>query len=178
MSNTLLLNHTELEIVDKYNYLGIVLDKHMSLTSLVSNVKKNVIAHLFKLRKLRRIITTDCALSIYKQTILPLFDYGGFMLYSINQSDKNDLQVLQNDALRTCYNVYRRDRVSVKNLHTQAKLLSLDQRRQLQLLSLMYIHKAVDNPIRVNSRATRGADRYRFHTEKCNTVKYRSSPFY
>ena len=97
------------------------------------------------------------------------------MLYSINQSDKNDLQVLQNDALKT---VYRRNRVSVKNLHTQAKLLSLDQRWQLQLLSLMYIHKAVDNPIRVNRRATGGADRYCFHTEKCNTVKYHSSPFY
>ena len=131
---------TELPFVKNYCYLGILLDKYMSL--------------------------------------LPLFDYAGFMLYSINQSDKNDLQVLQNDALRTCYNVQCRDRFSVKNLHSQAKLLSLDQRRQIQLLTLMYIHKQNVNPFRVNARHTRGADRYRFHTERCNNSKYRNSPYY
>ena len=63
--------------------------------------------------------------------------------------------------------------MSIKNLHTQAKLLSLNQRRQIQLLSLMYTHKIVDNPARVNIRNTRGTNRYRFHTERCNTVRYR-----
>ena len=148
------LNDLELDIFPKYKYLGAVLDRYMSLTGLVSMVKKNVISQLFKLRKIRRMITTKCAIDIYKQTILPLFDYPGFMLYSINQSDKNDLQTLQNDALRTCFNVQRKDRLSVKNLHTQAKLLSLDQRRQIQLLTLMYMHKCTVNPIRYNPRLT------------------------
>ena len=169
---------TDLPFVQNYCYLGILLDKYMSLAGFVSTVKKNVVNHLFKLRKICCIITTKCAIDIYKQTILPLFDYAGFMLYSINQSDKNDLQVLQNDALRTCYNVQRRDRLSVKNLHSQAKLLSLHQRRQIQLLTLMYIHKQNVNPFRVNARHTRGADRYRFHTERCNNNKYRNSPYY
>ena len=84
---------TELPFVQNYCYLGILLDKYISLTGLVSTVKKNVANHLFKLWKICRIITTKCAIDIYKQTILPLFDYAGFMLYSINQSDKNDLQV-------------------------------------------------------------------------------------
>ena len=88
------------------------------------------------------------------------------MLYSINQSDKNDLQILQNDALRTCFHVQRRDRLSVKNLHIQAKLLSLDQRRQVQLLTLMFIHKYSANPVRINARFTGGAKRYRFRTER------------
>ena len=127
---------------------------------------------------IRRIITPKCALDIYKQMILPLFDYTGFMLYSLSQSDKNDLQVLQNDALRTCYNIHRRDKVSVKNLHTQAKLLSLDQRRQIQLLSLMYNYKDTVNPVRIYPRNTRGANRYRFNIEKCNTVKYQNSPYF
>ena len=150
----------------------------MSLTGLVSSVKKKVLAHLFKLRKLGRIITTKCALDIYKLMILPILDYAGFMLYSINQIDKNDLQVLQNDTLRSYYNFQRRDRVSIKNLHTQGKLLNLDQRRQIQLLSLMCIHRKNQNPVRINPRNTRGANRYRFYNERCNTIRYRNSPFY
>ena len=178
LTEKLVLNNVELDFVEKYTYLGVVLDRYMSLTGLVSSVKKNVVSQLFKLRKIGRMITVKCAIDIYKQTILPILDYAGFMLYSINQSDKNDLQILQNDALRTCYNVQRRDRLSVKNLHTQAKLLSLDQRRQIQLLSLMYTHKCSVNPVRVNARLTRGADRYRFYTERCNSTKYRNSPYY
>ena len=50
-------------------------------------------------------IDTNCALSIYKQTILPLLDYSGFMLISADNSDRRDLQTLQNNALRL--NVYR-----------------------------------------------------------------------
>ena len=65
------LNDLELDIVPKYKYLGVVLDRYMSLTGLVSMVKKNIISRLYKLRKIRRMITTKCAVDIYKQTILP-----------------------------------------------------------------------------------------------------------
>ena len=51
-------------------------------------------------------------------------------------------QILQNVALRTCYHVRRMDRMSIKKLHGKAKLLSLEQKRIIQLLSLMYNHKA------------------------------------
>ena len=81
---------------------------------------------------------------MYKQTILPVVDYVGVMLVACHQSDRHDLQVIQNDAIRTCYNVRRRDRLSVKNMHAKAKLLSLGQRRQIQLLVLLFMHK--DNP--------------------------------
>ena len=100
----------------------------MNLTSLLADVKKNVSVYLFKLCKLRRNITTFSAILIYKQSILPLLDYAGFLLHSTNVSDRNDLQILQNDALRTVYNVRRRDRMSIKKLHAEAKLLSLEQR--------------------------------------------------
>ena len=66
-------------------------------------------------------------MAIYKQTILPFFDYVGFMLISCNKSDHNDLQVIQNDALRTCYNVKSRDKLSIASMHQKANLLSLEQ---------------------------------------------------
>ena len=133
---------------------------------------------MFKLRKLRKYISTDCAVLIYKQTILPLLDYAGFLLNSCNVSDRDDLQVLQNDCLRSCYNVYCRDHVSVAKLHLDANLLSLDQRRKMQLLSLMYKHKLVFNTGRTFQRATRGAERYTFDVERYNVIKYKNSPYY
>ena len=96
---------------------------------------------IYSLVKIRDFITTHCALTIYKQIILPLFDYSGFILISCNISDRMDLQKLQNDVLRICYNVKLRDRVSIARMHSDARLLSLEQRRQVLLMCLMFVYK-------------------------------------
>ena len=70
---TLHIGSTRLNFVDKYKYLGITLDKYMNSTYLVSDVKKKVVSQLFKLPKLRNMIASFCAISLYKPTILPLF---------------------------------------------------------------------------------------------------------
>ena len=108
-SQQIMLGNKPLKFTDKYKYLGVTLDKEMSLTSFLSDTKKIVFQKLFNLRKLRYFTGEKGAISIYKQTILPMFDYAGFILIACTKSDRYDLQVLQNDALRTCYNVKRRD---------------------------------------------------------------------
>ena len=121
----------------------------------------------------------QCALTIYKQTVLPLLDYAGFMLLSANISDNYDLQVLQNNALRICYNVRLRDRVTIKRMHTCANLLSIDQRRQKQVLILLFIHKARHlDARRIYPRNTRAANVYSFVCERYHNVKYKNSPYY
>ena len=130
-NKTLTIAGVHLKFVDKYKYLGVSLDKELTLNNLLMDVKKPVLHKLFSLRKLRYHITEKTSLSIYKQTILPIFDYAGFMLVSCYKSDRSDLQVIQNDALRTCYNVKRRDRLSISKMHKSSNLLSLEQRRTL-----------------------------------------------
>ena len=163
---------------NSYKYLGVTLDSEMNLTGLLSDIKKIVGNRLFNLRRLRYYITETSALAIYKQTILPVFDYAGFMLISCNKSDRYDLQIIQNDALRTCFNVKRRDRLSVSNMHKKSNLLSLEQRRTFQLLGLMYLHKNDIANIIIPVRNTRGADREQFNVERYNNLKYKHSPFY
>ena len=63
-------------------------------------------------------------------------------------------------------------------MHRDANLLSLNQRREIQLLLLMYRHKNNYDVQHIFSRATRGADRYKFALERYNVVKYKNSPFY
>ena len=100
------------------------------------------------------------------------------MLISCNKSDRSDLQVMQNDALCTCYNVKRRDRLSIANMHNRSHLLSLEQRRTFQLLGLMYSHKNNPNNLQIAPKQTRGADRDQFLLERYNNLKYKNSAYY
>ena len=88
-------------------------------------------------RKIRKYITDNAAISIYKQTILPIIDYTGFLLLACCKSDCSDLQKVQNDILQICYRSKLVDKVSMLDLHKKAKLLSLEQRMQKQLMWLM-----------------------------------------
>ena len=65
--------------------------------------------------------------------ILPLLEYAGFMLVACNIEDRRDLQKCQNDALRTCTTVRLNDHVRIEDLHARCKLVSLEQRRRIQL---------------------------------------------
>ena len=174
----IILGNQSLGFTDKYKYLGVTLDSEMNLTSLLSDVKKSVSHRLFNFRKLRYYITEKSALAIYKQTILPVFDYAGFLIIACNKSDRHDLQIIQNDALRTCYNVKRRDKLSISKMHKKSNLLSLEQRRTFQLLGLMYLHKHDVANLRIPARQTRGAGQTQFHVERYNVCKYKNSLFY
>ena len=59
------------------------------------------------------------AISIYKQTILPFFDYAGFILIPCNSKDRADLQITDVRLL---------DCLSLSEMHCEANLDSLKQR--------------------------------------------------
>ena len=176
--NKFTLNGEVVHYVNDYNYLGLLLDKNMTLSPLLARVKRIVSNKIYCLVKIRNQINTQCAIAIYKQTILPLLDYSGFLLISCNISERGDLQTLQNHALRICYNVRLRDKVSVNLMHNRAKLLSLEQRRQKQVLCLMFILKQRHDVARVYARGTRAANVYTFTRERYNCIKYKNSPYY
>ena len=168
----------DLSFVSKYNYLGIVLDSEMTLEPFYKTILKKVNCKIFCLRKLRKYISFDVAVQIYKQTILPYFDYGGFLGLSFTKEKKGDLQVMQNDILRICNKSKLTDKVSIEKLHQKATILSLEQRREKQVLMLMYVYSKNDNVRRITGRETRLADKFVFKTDTKIGTKYENSPFY
>ena len=60
--------------------------------------------------------------------ILLKLNYSGFMLISCNLGDHTDLQILQNDAIRTCCGHNIAYKISIDDLHNEMCLLSLEQR--------------------------------------------------
>ena len=168
----------DIKFVNKYNFLGVVLDTEMNLQPLCKVIEKRVIDKIFMLKKLRKCLTYKAAIQIYKQTILPILDYSGILLISCNKSKKHDFQVMQNDILRFCENKKLEDRISIDNLHKNANLLSLEQRRVKQNLILMYkLSKYAENRAPVN-RITRRQMKFVFRTDTRIGTKYATSPYY
>ena len=168
----------DIKYVKRYNYLGIILDPEMTLVPLCKNIEKRVVDKIFMLRKLGRYLTFKASIQIYKQVILPILDYAGFLLIACNKNKKGDLQIIQNDALRCCSNVRVNDRISKIELHKKAKISSLEQRRCVQLLLLMYkLSRKVGNRA-VGIRMTRQQEKYLFRIDSKIGTKYSHSPYY
>ena len=172
------INDINMKYVKQYNYLGVVLDAEMSLVPLCKNVEKIVVDKVYMIRKLRKHLTYHASIQIYKQLILPIFYYSVFLLIACNKDKKHDLQIIQNDVLRFCNNNKREDRVHLDEMHSKAKLISLEQRRCKHILSLMY--KLSKNEVNRKSgvRRTRQYEKYVFQTDTKIGTKYASSPFY
>ena len=168
----------ELSFVKKHLYLGIMLDSTMSLSYLVKDIKKKISNRIFGLRKLRRYLTFDAAVLVYKQTILPIIDYAGFLLVTCNKEDRNDFQKLQNDVLRICTMSRLADKVSIVKLHAKCKIISLEQRMRKQLLWLMFILSRDKGFLKVPNRVTRTIDRITFKVPARITPVYERSPYY
>ena len=72
----------------------------MSLTLFAQHLYNRIQIKIFTLSKIRKLINKYIANTIYKRTILPILDYGSFLLDSCTQKSIDDLQKLQNKALR------------------------------------------------------------------------------
>ena len=123
-----------MKFVKQYNYLGMILGNELSLTPLYNTLEKRIIDKVYMLRKLCKYWTYKSALQIYKQTILPIFNYPGFILLACSKDKNYDLQVIQDDVLRIFENKQLEDRVAIELLHKKANLVSREQRHVKQLL--------------------------------------------
>ena len=59
------------------------------------------------------------------------------MLLPCTIDDRSELQKCQNDALRLCTRIRVSDHVKIEDLHSRCNIISLEQRRCIQLLQLM-----------------------------------------
>ena len=115
---------------------------------------------------------------MYKQAILPFIDYAGFLLISCNIGSRRDLQVLQNNALCICLRYRMVDHVTIGQLHTEAHLQSLEQRRIFQLLNLMYDCSNSTEYLKTTGNRTRADSKVVFKIPtKCST-RFLNSPYY
>ena len=76
------------------------------------------------------------AVLVYKQTIMPVLEYCGYLFNGVIQTQHKRLQLVQNRCLRISLNVQRLYHVC--DLHADAKIDYLSIRFDMQLLLLLH----------------------------------------
>ena len=168
----------QIMFVHNYCYLGCVINDELTLANEYKALYRKVECKVYMLGKLRYYIDKKTSLLIYKQAVLPYFDYGGFLLVSANRKQIKDLQTLQNNALRISLRYNLVDRISEERLHREASLQSLDQRRKKQLMKLMYYQSKKARNVKKSERQTRAAEKVVFNIPSRCTTKFLSSAYY
>ena len=85
---------------------------------------------------------------------------------------------MQNDALRYFKGIHLLDKISIEKIHNSVKLLSLEQRRQKQLLNIMFIQSIKGKSRAVTNVNTRSQAKYVFKVDTKMGTKYKKSPYY
>ena len=95
-----------LHAVQKFNYLGVVIDRTLSFAPHGNKVNNSGNVKLYNLRNLRKYIDMDLCTLMYKQMMLPVFDYCDFILESCPVDSYNNLQTIQNHSLHCCMGIW------------------------------------------------------------------------
>ena len=155
LNSEIRMHGTVVNYVSSYLYLGVDIDNMLTFGKHFKNTFKNVYHKLYILRKIRYMINIKAALDITKTMLCSIIDYGNIFLSSCNENDLNDLQVLQNNAVRCCYGVVDPRDEHVLDLHSQANMKMISTRRKKLILTCIWrnIKKGVikiARPIRLN----------------------------
>ena len=180
VDSTLCINDTEIELVSTYTYLGMLLESTMSLEGHIQKVIQRVTVKLTQLRKMRKFLNKEAALTIYKSMILPIMEYGNIFYDACTLESRKKLQKLQNKALRSALN---EDMYSnVNDIHVKAKLNRLSHRRHKQTVLFMHSHAQLLRSKRsddVSQRIqTRSAGKLMFKLRKPRTERFKKSISY
>ena len=86
-------------------------------------------------------ITMQASLMIFKSVFLGVLDYGSIFVSSLPEQTKEDIQILQNNALRSCLNITDPRNVNILEMHADTNV-QLFRHRMIRTL-LLRIRNAV-----------------------------------
>ncbi len=133
---TVKTGNTDIEVVDSYKYLGVVLDKNLKFDNHVDYMKRKLVGRLRMLSKLRPILKETTALHLYKTLLVPILDYCDIMYDCLSKYNSEILQRLQNGACRIILKTGKR--TPTRDMHRKPKLNRLADRRHLRTMEYMY----------------------------------------
>ena len=85
------VGQTSLKEVKLYKYLGIEIDNFLTMKQHANNLIKLGSHKLFMLRHVRKMITMQAALMIFKSVFLGVLDYGSIFVSSLPEQTKEDI---------------------------------------------------------------------------------------
>ena len=175
---TLHTPHGNIGSITSYKYLGVWLDNSLNMNKHLNNGYKMAYQKVFKLKKLRKQLSTSTALLVYKQTILPYFEYCDFLIDSCCKKEIDKLDKLQYRALRIVHNIRNPRDIARTDLLALSNMKELKVRRKCHLLNQMFIWKRKGMWLKKQRRITRNQRLQQFYLPKPRTEEAKKSPFY
>ena len=123
------------------------IDDKLQMNRYVENMYKKARCKLGILYKIRRFISYETSILLYKVMILPHLEYGDFIVGTANQKFINKLDRLQDKAVRLAeYRTYE-NRQDISDLMNVLGIEKLEIRRNRSLLNLMYTESKIPSNI-------------------------------
>jgi hypothetical protein len=125
-----------------FKHLGVYIDHLLKWNKQVNYITGRVCHKLTMLNRVSKFLSTSILLRIYKQTILPIFDYGCVVWGGregggdCGRGNAKRLERLQNKAMRIILNANRK--TCSQEMRIKLNLLSLESRRRFLRLQLVY----------------------------------------
>lgn len=113
------IGDTVIELSDSIKLLGVTFDREMSMKAHVNNVCRAANFHLYRLGKIRPLLSQSAATSAVRTLVVSRLDYANSLLYNISEANVRKLQLVQNSAARLVTRVSRREHITpvLRSLH-------------------------------------------------------------
>ena len=130
-----------LKIVDSTDYLGVIIDKHLSWCEQINHLSKLVSSKLFVLRGLRKVLPKALLEKIYLSCIQSHLDYACTVWGNCGQTLRKKIQRLQNQAARIICNNF--DYINYDGIDLVKSLGWLTFEKRFNYLTAVMMFKAI-----------------------------------
>jgi ribonuclease HI len=96
--------------VSEYKYLGVIIDKNLNFSSHIKYITKRIGSRLNAMRAISGLpggANSVVLRKVYQATVRPILDYGCVVVTFASKSARKQLEILQNQAIRTILGVPR-----------------------------------------------------------------------
>lgn len=168
-NSTVRINGSPIERVDKFKYLGVIIDRELKFKDHANSLIKTIAFKINYLRRCSRCLTMWSKHVIYNTLILPHFNYCSTILYLLNQNEIQRLQKMQNRAMRIILCCSRTERTQVM----LERLRWLPIKKYLLLNALIFIFKIVKGlvPQYLQNSLSYGRDIHEYFTRSKDNIR-------
>ena len=88
----LILNASQIEYVEKYDYLGVTIETDLKFKRHIEKSFTRINNKLYVFTCMRKSMNTKAAVMVYKSMVLPFFEYGNVFLSTYTERDLTKLE--------------------------------------------------------------------------------------
>lgn len=157
-----------LEFVDEWKYLGVIIDNELNFKKHSKYIVKKIGKKVNYFNRISKNISLMSRVTLYKTIIAPHFEYCPTIVYYLNETEKNKLQILQNRAMRIILKVNRY--THIRDMLDSLGFMSINQRLVYQ--NIIFIYKILSGmlPDYMLNKITFVRDIHKYDTRSASNI--------